>query len=494
MLNPLCPLKSPLSEKVDMRIAGIDQGTTSTRTIAINSEGQPDVLHSLKHHQVFPKAGWVEQDPEELIQNIQCCIDAAGKLDAIGIDNQGESCLAWDAETKEALSSVISWQDSRTLAVLDRMKSDGVGAEVQRRAGLPLDPYFSASKLSWIVYNIPKAQDALKRGTLRLGTTDAFFLERLTGKFITDVTTASRTSLMNLETLEWDQTLCDIFNVPLQCLPSILPTTGNFGAMKTEYGSTPVTASVVDQQAALYGFGCRRKGQTKITFGTGAFALMLTGDKIILQPEFGLLPTVAWQFEDEPAIYALDGGVFTAGSAINWARSLNLFNRYDEINAFHFPPAISTGLVFVPALAGLGCPHWDARARGAWLGVSLEHTNEQMVQSILEGVAFRTSEVIESMNRCIPIGDELYVDGGMSTNPYFTQFLADTTGLVILSAKVPELTGLGTILLACQALGYKPKTAFDYGRYNPNSLPTEYLSMFQSAVATSLDWIAFRHS
>ena len=243
-----------------MRIVGIDQGTTSTRALVLNTEGKLEVIHSVEHRQLYPQTGWVEHDPEELVNNIQQCVNVAGIVDAIGIDNQGESCLAWDARTKQALSPVIVWQDSRTIDEIERLRSEGLENEVLNRAGLPLDPYFSASKLGWLLKNLPAVKNALTLGTLRLGTTDAFFLDRLTGRYVTDVSTASRTSLMNLQHQQWDETLCQIFGVPLDVLPEIVPTTGDFGSMSTEFGETPVTASVVDQQAALYGFGCRKKG------------------------------------------------------------------------------------------------------------------------------------------------------------------------------------------------------------------------------------------
>ena len=471
-----------------MRIAGIDQGTTSTRALTVNSEGRLEVIHSIEHQQIYPQDGWVEHDPEELIRNIRTCADVVGKVDAIGIDNQGESCLAWDAKTKVALSPVIVWQDNRTIDKIEELRNNGQEDEILKRAGLPLAPYFSASKLAWIVNNVPDAKQAWSRGTLRLGTSDAFFLDRLTGHFVTDVSTASRTSLMNLERLEWDETLCQVFGVPRECLPEIVPTTGDFGVMDTEYGPTPVTASVVDQQAALYGFGCRNKGDAKITFGTGAFALMVTGEQIIYKPELGLLPTVAWQKAGQDPVYALDGGVHTAGAAINWARSLGLFNEFSEINSFNMPSAINSGLVFVPALAGLACPHWEARARGVWLGLSLDHKSEQLVQSILEGVAYRSAEVIEAMSRCVPINDALFIDGGMSKNPYFVQFLANVTGREIRPANMPELTGLGTVKLACDVMGHELKSVSHFGHYNPEPGGQKSVDKYKRAITISLEW------
>jgi len=292
-----------------MKVAAVDQGTTSTRVLMLDERGQPEIVHGVEHRQIYPKPGWVEHDPEELIRILVTCFEAAGDVDAIGIDNQGESCLAWDAEDKTALSPVIVWQDDRTKETVRQLKADGIEAETLARAGLPLDPYFSATKLAWILETLPGAKEAHTKGRLRLGTTDAFFLDRLTGFFTTDITTASRTSLMNLENGAWDEELCRIFGVPIETLPEIRTTTGDFGAISTSSGLKPVTASVVDQQAALYGFGCRQAGDAKMTFGTGAFALMVTGQDIHRQPEQGLLPTVAWQKVGEAPIYALEGGV-----------------------------------------------------------------------------------------------------------------------------------------------------------------------------------------
>ena len=471
-----------------MRILGIDQGTTSTRALVLNTDGTLEVSRSVEHRQSFPQAGWVEQDPEELLRNIGTCLEAAGKLDAVGLDNQGESCLAWDAKTKEPFHPVIGWQDRRTLPELRNLRAGGAEAETLRRAGLPLDPYFSAGKLGWIVKNVPEARSALRKGRLCLGTTDAFFLDRLTGRFLTDVTTASRTSLMALDSLNWDETLCRLFGVPIDCLPEIVPTTGSFGTVETAFGPVPVTASVVDQQAALYGFGCRRAGEAKITFGTGAFALMVTGGDIIREPALGLLPTVAWQLTGQDPVYALDGGVFTASSALNWARSLGLFDDLSEINAFFTPPAIESGLAFVPALAGLGCPHWEPNARGVWLGLSIEHTREQLVQSILEGVAFRATEAIDAMDRCVSIDGAIRIDGGMSKNPYFIQFLADVSGREIHPAAVPELTGLGTVKLACHAAGHQPEITGTFGSCIPGKSRRDDCRLFEKAVAASRGW------
>nr|WP_132766047.1 FGGY family carbohydrate kinase [Pseudomonas aeruginosa] len=267
-----------------MRIAALDQGTTSTRVLVASQDGSADIQLALRHQQHHPQSGWVEHDPLELLANLQRCLEASGRVDAIGLANQGESCMAWDARSGEPLSPLIVWQDNRTTPHIERLRASGAEALVLERSGLPLDAYFSASKLGWIVEHLPAARRALKAGRLRLGTSDAWFLDRLCGTFATDVTTASRTALMNLAEGRWDPDLCALFGVPIECLPEIRDTVGHFGVI----GNTPLTASVVDQQASLYGHGCRQPGDAKITFGTGAFALTLSGERIIRSPETGL--------------------------------------------------------------------------------------------------------------------------------------------------------------------------------------------------------------
>jgi len=254
-----------------MRVAAIDQGTTSTRVLVADTDGAIEIACAITHRQIHPKTGWVEHDPEELLANIRSCLEAAGPVDAIGLDNQGESCLAWDARTGSALSPVIVWQDNRTADIVERLKGANAEALTLARAGLPLDAYFSASKLRWIIDNIPAAKAAMQAGHLRLGTTDAFFLDRLTGNFATDVTTASRTSLMNLETRQWDVDLCALFGVPIECLPKIRPTVIELGSVS----GVPITAAVVDQQAALFGHGCRKPGDATAERSAMAHAAVL---------------------------------------------------------------------------------------------------------------------------------------------------------------------------------------------------------------------------
>ncbi|SMY08613.1 FGGY family carbohydrate kinase [Flavimaricola marinus] len=428
-------------------ILAIDQGTTSTRALMVSETGQITPLVSLPHGQHYPQPGWVEHDPAELLRNIDTCIRAGAEAGAvaIGLANQGESCLGWDARTGTPVGPVIVWQDARTSDVIAGLEAAGAGDEVLQRAGLPLDPYFSASKLGWILRHVPEAQRLASAGRLRLGTTDAWFRDRLTGRFETDVTTASRTSLMALDSCTWDAELCALFGVPIECLPRITPTTGMLGGSH----DLPLTASVTDQQAALYGHGGHRAGQAKITFGTGAFALAVTGPLVRAR---GVLPTVAWQLDGADPVYALDGGVYAAASAVNWAHGLGLFRDYDDINRFD-GRAIDRGLAFVPALAGLACPHWDRAARGAWLGLGLDTGPRDMMQALLEGVALRTGEVISAIEAAMPLDGPIAIDGGMTANPYFCQFLTDVLGQDTRRSDEAERTALGTAALAAQGMG-----------------------------------------
>lgn len=469
-----------------MRVVAIDQGTTSTRAYVVQGDQPGEIICRRTHKQFYPMPGRVEHDPAEIIRHIKECLEAAGHADAIGIDNQGESCMAWDRDSLAPVSPIIVWQDQRTLDVIERLKSEGAEELTLARAGLPLDAYFSASKLAWMLENLPEARALHKQNRLCLGTTDAYFLHHLTGRFVTDITTASRTSLMNLQTGQWDGDLCALFNVPMECLPDILPCMGDFGEATVNGHSIPITASVVDQQAALYGHGCRKTGDAKITFGTGAFALAVTGPTLHQSPKGGLLPTVAWQQTGTAATYALEGGVTCAGSAINWGRSLGLFKEFSAIEQFQTPAACTRGLIFVPALAGLGCPHWDRSAAGMWLGLSLETTAADMMQAMLEGIAFRAGEVITALAREIPLGDSISIDGGLSSNGYFCQFLADVLQKQIILPANSELTATGTALIAAgmSDVLYSPPEK----TYAPQTARADSVALFEKGLRRARDW------
>ena len=465
-----------------MSVLAIDQGTTSTRALIVTPDGGVTPLLNLPHRQIYPQGGWVEHDPAELVAALRACLAAAGRigdLRAVGLANQGESCLAWDGATGDAIGPVIVWQDGRTLDVTEALRRDGAEALVMARTGLPLDPYFSAAKLGWIMRNNPRAPELAAKGRLRLGTTDAYFRDVLTGRFETDATTASRTSLMDLERGTWDPELCALFGVPIEALPRITPTTGDLGLLDCGSRQIPLTASVVDQQASLYGHGCRVAGDAKITFGTGAFALVVTGAR--LQRPDGPLPTLAWARGGEPATYALDGGVYAASAAVNWAQGLGLFGDLAEITHFETESAIARGLAFVPALAGLACPHWDRRARGAWMGLALDTGPSDMMQALLEGVAFRMAEAIAALAKCQPLRDPISVDGGMIANPWFCQFLCDTLGRDLLISDQPELTALGTAALAADGAGLPLQLPRSGRLLQPRPQPAAWAARFASA-------------
>lgn len=461
-----------------MRIAAIDQGTTSTRVLVLDASGAR-IAHAVRHAQRHPQPGWVEHDAEELLRNICACLDAAGQVDAIGLANQGESCLAWDAITGEPLSPVIVWQDNRTAAWLETLRD--AAPEVMTRAGLPLDAYFSASKFAWILGEIPQARAALAAGRLRLGTTDAFFLHRLTGVFATDVTTASRTSLMNLTTRQWDAELCRIFGVPIKALPEIRDSASDFGTIS----GVPVRASLVDQQAALYGHGCRAAGDAKITFGTGAFALAITGSQIIRAPEQGMLPTIAWS-RNGTAAYAMDGGVYDAGAAVEWGQRIGLFNSFAELENFETPPAISRNLAFTPALSGLACPHWDRSAAALFIGMDAGTTKRDMAQALLEGIALRTAEVVAAMSAKLPLKPRISIDGGLTRSPYFVQFLADVLERELILPEFDELTAFGC---AAMAAGGEIKRPGGERLVHPKTGSTaEWRARFAGAVQRAKTW------
>lgn len=472
-------------------VFGIDQGTTATKGFQLHSDGDFVPLCSLEHKQIYPHAGWVEHDPLELLANVESALDYAEGAAGIGLDNRGETVVAWNADTGVPIYNAIVWQDNRTSAFTERLRSEGAESLTLSRAGLPLDPYFSASKLRWLLDNVPEAKSLAAQRKLRLGTSDAFFLDRLCGVYATDVTTASRTSLMNLATGEWDEELCRLFGIPASLLPPIRATTGEFGI--TRRNNIPLVASVVDQQAALFGHGCYQPGQTKITFGTGAFALTVTGAHPVSAPERGMLPTVAWRM-GKNTTFALDGGVYNAASALNWARQLGLFSDMRAIASFEGASAMERGIVFVPALSGLACPYWDRSAAGMWLGMGLDTTPHDLVRAVLEGVALRSAQVIAAMNERVPLRGAISVDGGLVRNRYFVDFLARALGRTVVLPSSPDVTGLGVTQLAFVGAGLSPVEALppvaapDETMHSESPLSAELLARFDNAVERARHW------
>jgi len=430
-------------------ILAVDQGTTSTKAFAWTETGLREGRR-FQHRQIRPRQGWVEHDAEELIANIEALIAAEPELTALGLANQGETVIAWDARTKRPLYNAIVWQDERTAERIEELRRDGVEDLMKQRAGLPLDSYFSATKLRWLLDHAHGAGDLLKAGRLRLGTSDSFFLDRLTGVFATDPSTASRTSLMNLRTLQWDPELCAAFGVPIQCLPEIRPTSGDFGTLKS---GVPVICSIVDQQAALFGHGCRAVGDIKLTFGTGAFVLGVTDEPVFEASSHGLLPTCAWQHAGGPPSYALDGGVLAAGAAIEWLGEIGLWSEEDARLEASATSALAAGPVFVPALAGLGSPFWDRNAKGAWFGLDLGTSRTDLNRAVLEGIALRACQIVEAMARSLGGVKRIAVDGGLTKSTYFTRFLADALGRPLEVADTAEMTAVGVLMICLGALG-----------------------------------------
>lgn len=468
-----------------MAVLAIDQGTTSTKAYLWRDE-RLHLVGRRTHQQIYPRAEWVEHDPEELVSHIADLVQTAGPAAAAGLANQGETVVAWDARTKQPLYNAIVWQDGRTAAEVQRLRSDGFEEMTLARAALPLDAYFSATKLRWLLDHADGARDLLRQGRLRLGTSDAFFLDRLTGVCATDPSTASRTSLMNLRGLHWDEDLCRIFGVPMECLPEIRPTTGDFGAVV----NIPVRVNVVDQQASLFGHGCQAPGDIKVTFGTGAFALGICGDQPSSAHASGLLPTCAWQLHGRPTQYALDGGTLTAGAAIDWLSRIGLLRDVSTLGGFTGPTALERGLVFVPALAGLGSPHWDRDARGTWLGLDLSTSQEDLCRAVLEGIALRAAEIVVLLSGALGGGHRIAIDGGLTRSDYFVNFLADALARPLHVAHSADVTSIGVLNLCLAALGRHQQPDMGSHRIvNPlKPLAAAQHAFFKEAVALSRSW------
>ncbi len=468
----------------------VDQGTTATKTAVWDEINGLALVSNRKHRQIYPQSGWVEHDPLELVDNVRRGIELGrqalgGSEASIGIDNQGETIVAWDARSKEPIYNAIVWQDDRTQSQIDDLKSQGAEDETLRRAGLPLDPYFSASKMRWILDHVADAKRLLRKNRLRIATSDAFFLNSLTGVYATDPGTASRTSLMNLESRQWDEELCALFGIPVEILPEIRSTTDDFGVV--DELNCRVTANIVDQQAALFGHGCVGVGDAKVTFGTGAFALANTGHAIVRESQQKFLPTLAWELQGDQPVYAIDAGLYNAGSAVEWLLKTSLANSVEELNEFDSTSAASRGIYFVPALSGLGCPYWDRSASALWIGMNLNTSRADLCQAVIEGVAFRASQLIDCLNEHIELSDVIPIDGGMSGNPYFCQFFADLVQREVVVPQIAETTALGTAMLSLTGAGVNSETPEKStrefaARYQPVSSLAEEKVEFAEAV------------
>ncbi len=442
-------------------LLAIDQGTTSTRAMVIDARLNVKGSAGFEFKQHFPKPGWVEHDLEEIWTTTQKAIKGAlekaavkgSEIGAIGITNQRETTALWDRKTGKPVHKAIVWQCRRTAAMCDALKAAGKEPFVRGKTGLVLDAYFSGTKLRWLLDNVKGLRERAEKGDLAFGTIDTFLLWRLTGGAVhaTDVTNASRTLLMDLTSRKWDDELLQTFGVPRAVLPEIKPSAGEFGrtkGLKVLPDGIPIAGIAGDQQAALIGQACFSPGEAKCTYGTGAFLLMNAGPTPV-RSQHGLLATVAWQIGDQAA-YALEGSAFIAGAAVQWVRDgLGLIGKSSEIEAMAKAVPDSGGVVFVPALAGLGAPHWRQEARGLICGLDRGSTKHHLARAILEGIAFQIHDLAAAMSKDIGKPMPMFrVDGGASQNDLLMQFQADLLQTPIERPKMVETTALGAAFLA----------------------------------------------
>jgi glycerol kinase len=436
-------------------LLGIDEGTTAVKAALFDERLRP--VREARRDKVnrHPRLGWVEQDPEEVLRAVVDAVaelleSAPGEVVACGLDHQGESVLAWDAESGAPLSPIVVWQDKRSQEVLDRLAGDE--EEIRRRSGLPLDPYFSAGKLAWLLEHDEAVQTARAAGTLRMGTVDSFLCDRLGAGFATDASTASRTQLHTLGTRGFDPWLCERFGVPIDVLPAVRATVGELGTLRHE--SWPVELAlrgqVVDQQAALAGAGCVVPGRVKATYGTGVFILAHVGDTVP-RPAGGLLPTVAWRI-GEKTEYAIDGGVFAAGAMLEWmCRELGLAADPAALGALAREADRSAGARVLPALAGIGAPWWRPEARAVLSGLHGGTTAANVARAALEGIAWRVADVVAAVRETVDVR-ALRVDGGLTNEPLMLELQADAIGVPV-EAGGADATVAGAAALAAVGAG-----------------------------------------
>lgn len=441
-------------------LLAIDQGTTSTRAALFSISGEPIAQHQIEHRQYFPQNGWVEHDPLEIWQNtITCCQKTlesahvtANQVAGMGISNQRETTLLWDKETGKAIYPAIVWQDRRTSDFCDTLKQKpGLIKEITQRTGLLIDPYFSATKIHWLLNHVEYAHQLMHQGRLAFGTIDTFLIWHLTdGKsYITDATNASRTLLFNIHTQQWDDDLLKIFDIPREILPKVVDNAGSFGETDADlFGSPiPITGIAGDQQAALIGQACFKSGMVKSTYGTGCFVLLNTGDQVI-HSRNNLLSTVAYRL-DNKVTFGLEGSIFTAGSAVQWLRDgLGLIRKASETEALASSIQDNGGVYLIPAFTGLGAPYWDPKARGALLGITRDTRVQHIVRATLEAVCYQTRDLLECMNQDGATIKTLRVDGGMVANDWLLHFLSDLLNIEVERPACIETSALGAAYLA----------------------------------------------
>ena len=456
-------------------IGAVDQGTTSTRFMIFDHDGREVGRHQLEHEQILPRAGWVEHNPLEIWERTQTVIGTAltstglhaRDLAAIGVTNQRETTIVWDARTGRPLHNAIVWQDTRTDTIASALERDGHGDTIRHKAGLPPATYFSGGKLQWLLENVDGLRESAERGDALFGTPDTWVVWNLTGGpdggvHATDVTNASRTMLMDLETLEWDDELLALFGVPRAMLPTINPS-----SHATAYGVTvarglppvPVTGVLGDQQAATVGQVCFAPGEAKNTYGTGNFLLLNTGEEIVRSAN-GLLTTVAYQLGDAKPVYALEGSIAVTGSAVQWLRDqLGIISGASEVEHLAAQVDDSGGVYFVPAFSGLFAPYWRSDARGAIVGLSRFNTNAHLARATLEAICYQSKDVADAMTADSGVAIEvLKVDGGVTANELCMQLQSDILGVPVSRPVVAETTALGAAYAAGLAVGFWSST------------------------------------
>jgi len=454
-------------------LLALDQGTTSSRAILFDAEGRPVSGAQIELPQIYPEPGWVEQDPHAILQSqMEATRQALARANvsphaiaAIGIACQRETTIVWDRSTGAPIFNAIVWQDRRTAPHCKRLKAEGAEPFVRKKTGLLLDPYFSATKIAWILDHVPGARSRAERGELAFGTVDTFLLWHLTGGRLhaTDITNASRTLLLNIHSLNWDEELASLFDIPMALLPQVCASSFPYGTINADLlgSAIPVCALAGDQQAAAFGQACFQPGMLKNTYGTGAFLLLIAGPRAV-HARHGLLTTPACHttggdagaVSSKPA-YALEGSVFVSGAAVQWLRDeLRLIGEASEIEALAASVSDTAGVVMVPAFSGLGAPYWDADARGAIMGLTRGTNRGHIARAALEAVCLQTRDVVEAMKASLKFPlTEMRVDGGMAANNLLLQMQADLLGLPVLRPRVTETTALGAAFLAGLAAG-----------------------------------------
>ncbi len=447
-------------------ILALDQGTTSSRALVVDKEGKICAVAQKEFQQIFPKSGWVEHDPNEIWSSqASVAAEAIAKLNidgtqiaAVGITNQRETAIVWDRQTGRPIHNAIVWQDRRTSAFCDELKSAGHAAMIQQKTGLVIDAYFSATKVRWILDHVEGARQRAEAGELAFGTVDSWLVWKLTQGRVhaTDISNASRTMLFNIHDQKWDAELCELLDVPAAMLPEVKSCSEQFGVTGTAFLSAkiPIAGIAGDQQAAMFGQMCTEEGMIKNTYGTGCFIVMNTGDKP-KHSKNNLLTTVAWKLGDE-VTYALEGSIFIGGAVVQWLRDgLGCITKSEQVETLAGSVEDNGGVYMVPAFAGLGAPHWDQYARGAIFGITRGTTDGHIARACLESIAFQTKDVLDAMadDAGIPI-TELRVDGGASINDGLMEFQAGLTGVKVIRPETLETTAMGAAFFAGLAVGY----------------------------------------